>query len=365
MKYLFILGAGASVESGAPVMSNFLDTSESILASKRHSVNPEAFESVFALISSLHSAYAKSHVDLDNIENLMGLIEMGQVINRLSNYRDQDILKIRESMFDLIVDTLENSISFPTNKMSVRPTESYDKFGKLLNDMSGDPFSFNSAVITFNYDIALDIAISYGTNVNVEYFINNEDPSKYPLLKLHGSLNWGKCKNCSRIHPLQATKYLDFINSNLRRNRSEGPSKINLPISKYLPNIACCGEPLSEIPVIVPPTWNKTDYHGAISRVWENAASYLAKAENIFVIGYSLPESDAFFRYLFALGLIGPTRIKRFWVFDPNDTGEVELRYKAILGRGIANRFAYHELPFSKAIELIRDELKITVRRQQ
>ena len=54
--------------------------------------------------------------------------------------------------------------------------------------------------------------------------------------------------------------------------------------------------------MIVPPTWNKTEYHSNLSHVWHEAAVELGSARNIYVFGYSLPETDSFFRYLFALG---------------------------------------------------------------
>ena len=81
-----------------------------------------------------------------------------------------------------------------------------------------------------------------------------------------------------------------------------------------------CDVPRSRDPVIVPPTWNKTQYHHEIAAVWQNTARHLSEAENIFVVGYSLPERDQFFRYLFALGTVGDALVRRFWVFDPDQT---------------------------------------------
>jgi hypothetical protein len=38
--------------------------------------------------------------------------------------------------------------------------------------------------------------------------------------------------------------------------------------------------------------------------VWRTAAQHLSEAEHIFIIGYSLPETDQFFRYLYGLGTV-------------------------------------------------------------
>jgi len=91
-----------------------------------------------------------------------------------------------------------------------------------------------------------------------------------------------------------------------------------------------------------------------ISKVWKEAANELGDAENIFIIGYSLPETDAFFRYLYALGTVGEKPLKRFWVFDPDSTGVVEERFISLLGPGARDRFLFFEKRFSEAIPLIR-----------
>jgi hypothetical protein len=78
--------------------------------------------------------------------------------------------------------------------------------------------------------------------------------------------------------------------------------------------------------------------------VWQAAARELSTAENIVVCGYSLPDSDQFFRYLYALGTVGDLRLKRLWVFDP-DPG-VEDRFKKLLGQAATPRFKFHKEGF-------------------
>ena len=56
-------------------------------------------------------------------------------------------------------------------------------------------------------------------------------------------------------------------------------------------------------------------------------ATVLSEAENIFVCGYSLPATDAFFHLLFALGSVGNTRLRNFVVFDVADQGLTHLSW--------------------------------------
>jgi hypothetical protein len=113
------------------------------------------------------------------------------------------------------------------------------------------------------------------------------------------------------------------------------PGPFYWTVSKDLQNKGMTGEP-----VLVPPTWNKADSHRALEKVWSLAAHELSGAENIFVIGYSMPETDSFFRHLYALGTVGGIMLRRFWVFNPNHS--VERRFHDLLGPGAEDRFEFN-----------------------
>jgi len=104
--------------------------------------------------------------------------------------------------------------------------------------------------------------------------------------------------------------------------------------------------------LLVPPTISKGQHHKTFELVWEQAARALAEADSILVFGYSLPESDQFFRYLF-----GVTRIqawlKRFWVFDPDPSGNVEARFRTLLGADAGRKLKVFKEPFSSAIAIL------------
>ncbi|MCI0439983.1 MAG: hypothetical protein L0177_12760, partial [Chloroflexi bacterium] len=164
--------------------------------------------------------------------------------------------------------------------------------------------------------------------------------SNTSLLKLHGSLNWGMCPGCKTIVPWRLEEY--FSNHQWRYD-SEKNSPLRLVIGSHLTEGGHqhCDQSVNPEPVIVPPTWSKGEHHAALKNVWSRAAYELGEAENVFVSGYSLTETDSFFRYLFALGSVGMTRLKRFWVFDMDQSGVVEKRFRNLLGQGALERFWY------------------------
>jgi hypothetical protein len=84
--------------------------------------------------------------------------------------------------------------------------------------------------------------------------------------------------------------------------------------------------------------------------VWRSAAKELAEAEDILVIGFSLPSTDSFFNHLYALGTEGASIIRRFWVFNPDATGAVENRFRGMLGFGANSRFKCYPVTFDLAI---------------
>jgi hypothetical protein len=114
-------------------------------------------------------------------------------------------------------------------------------------------------------------------------------------------------------------------------------------------------KPIPE-PLIVPPTWSKEHYHEVLRSIWYNASKALSSAENIFIIGYSLPPSDQFFRSFFALSTISETIIERLWVFDPS---EISQRYQSLVGAAISSRdkYKYEGVVFTNAIASLATSL--------
>lgn len=100
------------------------------------------------------------------------------------------------------------------------------------------------------------------------------------LLKLHGSANWALCQNCGIINVLPF-----------------GPASV-----AHSHPTCVCGE-VMDGRLIVPPAWNKEEYLPLLKPVWQSAAKALGEAQRVWLLGYSMPESDKFFEYLLALSL--------------------------------------------------------------
>lgn len=341
-------------------MSDFLDIAADLLRSKRVEDQREDFERVFAVISDLQAAHSKAQLDLNNIEAIFTALELGRIIQSVPETPVEKIPEVIASLKEVIVRTLEETIKFPVKERYIEAPKAYEQFATLLRYLVSDADPKQSvSVITFNYDIAVDVAM-YRAELRPNYVIDGVHRGRYPidLLKLHGSLNWaaGAGEN-KTIYPLHMEQYLQKYSPKI------SGGEIRLPIGSkqleqyfqehHMPPVKVRREP-----VIVPPSWNKSDYHQALSNIWAAAAKHLSQAESIFIIGYSLPETDSFFRHLYALGSIGKQTIRRFIVFNPDTSGDVDARFKTLLGPGAMARYEYKEIMFDEAVTYIRKQFR-------
>ncbi len=342
-KIVFVLGAGASAHCGTPLMNNFLEVAEDLFRSGEVDEVKEDFENVFDAVGKLHAAQSKAIIDTYNIEDVYAAFEMGKLLGRLPGIEGADKLeRLTSSISKVIGYTLEKTTKVP-NDYRINPFEAYYDFTEIIRKLIKANRSLS--VITFNYDLGLEYSL-YRNKLLPDYCLGDLPlkGNSVTYLKLHGSINWGRCSNeeCGKIVP-----YREFRETESKAGLDYGI----LPIISRLKRLKCssCNKTLEENPFIVPPTWNKTAFHEQIEQVWRRAANELKDAENIFVLGYSFPSTDMFFRYLFALGIDMSTILRGFYVYDIDPA--VEGRFQSLLGSGVSQKFLYQGLEFEDAIK--------------
>lgn len=187
---VFILGAGASVDSGAPLMGTFLERADQLHRQNLPGLDHRAFEQVFQAISKLQAVHSKATLDLDNLATVFGALEMAKVIGLFPGMSGEEIDALYVSFKKLIAETLEESVQFEFSGNQIRPSNSYSEFAEVLSGLTRGHRPRNCSVITFNYDVALDYALTFH-GVPFDYCLDTPaDNQVVPYLKLHGSLNW-------------------------------------------------------------------------------------------------------------------------------------------------------------------------------
>jgi len=336
-------------------MANFLATARSLLDGGKIGDAASRFELVFEAIAELQKVHSKCVVDIRNVESVFAAFETAGILERLGDLPTERIKELPNAMKTLITKTVELTLRLRDTPHGVLPPQDYAELIKLIGLCADRPRPRSSpiplAIITFNYDMGLDYAL-YKSGVPLSYGLDNAPGT--PLLKLHGSLNWARCEVCGPTPWVLSDFFTDFD----WRPRSQSLGSATLTIGSRLGDFQHHGKPVAPEPVIVPPTWNKLQYHQALSPVWRRAAKELSEARNIFVIGYSLPPTDSFFRDFYGLGSVGSEILERFWVFNPLASSEgVDERFRQLLGPGVVTSYKYFQTDFATATPIIGDAL--------
>jgi len=320
-------------------MWNFLDLAEDIaLAGQLDTDTQAAFDRVFRGIAHLRVAQSKARLDLNNVEAVFAAFEMAGLLNMdIAELPPTD--QLVSDMRRLISTTLDVAVRFPIKRRvegsPVRPHTQYAQLADCMRNLYNAERD-SVAVISFNYDIALERALNWH-DVPYYYGVDGRSGHGIPYLKLHGSVNWAQCKQCREVSVI-GIEALFHANGRLLRHRIEqGDSYVTLPVTGHVTQMVHCNAAME--PGVVPPIWNKTQYHRELQAVWRRASVELQKAENIVVIGYSIPDTDQFFRYLYALASTSETRLKRFVVVNPDEAAE--RRFKNMLGQSAEDRFEF------------------------
>jgi len=103
---VFIIGAGASAEAGAPLMNDFLDRAENLRRSRDSRFSAEeqkSFDLVFKAINALRAAHSKAELDTENLESVFGAFEMARLSGRLGSLTREEVVELNPSMRRLIV----------------------------------------------------------------------------------------------------------------------------------------------------------------------------------------------------------------------------------------------------------------------
>ena len=315
-KNVFILGAGFSNPVGMPSIREFYNTIKKIYLDKRPSLSnflTECFQSVVDYRNSLEKVSSKTTIDLDNIETLFSYLDMDNplqievrrnliytIINTLNISTDLDNVNTTNSMKSVKTYLGKEDVRYREGNDTNYNLNIYEYFACAIAGIIGTrkyDYKKDDTIITFNYDILLDNIFSF-MRIPIDYCYGEENQNtglKY--LKLHGSANWLLCKKCKKI-----TFY------------DKGYPNMLIKGCKICHDNGVILEPL-----VVPPTWNKSEHRKEINRVWEVALKEMSLARKIFIIGYSMPPTDMYFEYLMSLGLKDNDIIEKIVIVDRDE----------------------------------------------
>lgn len=344
-KTVYVLGAGASHHTGAPLLKDFLVRARLLREGRGELKYKESFDKVFEWIDRLRGSSYYVEFDLDNLEHIFSIAEMSSQLGL------EEGKEISRHLTKVILETLDRC-QLKYQDKQLRPDDIYLGFTQVLTKQNQKRMEYtnqargtfeNDVIVTFNYDVMLDYAMRF-EGIVPEYCLASESNlNKFKILKLHGSTNWARCVDCKdssgndpqlvEASPVPKGYSLDPFTG----DGTEVEFKMTTHVLPKTPCKSCNKIEVLE-PIMIPPTWSKIVRDTPIANVWAQAVKEIKNAFQIVVIGYSVPPTDTFFQYLLTLGLASNPRLHRVVVVNKDDSDELKLRYEKIFARSLKDR---------------------------
>lgn len=347
-KTIYVLGAGASQHTGAPLLRDFLVTARLLLEGRSKLKHEESFRKIFEWIDKLRGSAYYVEFDLDNLKHVFSIVEM---LKQLGDMKGQELSR---ALTHLVMETLDRTCKLKWAGNVFEPDTTLSVFAKNLDGLNtkrgneiGDQHGAfeKDLIITFNYDVMLDYTLYY-LSMAPEYCLFNPPflGNRYRLLKLHGSINWGLCQDCKKTNSsvaLQEVRPTPVAPGKMVRPMTPSGTLFEMQMmTEVLPNTPCnsCGKSNVLEPFVIPPTWSKAVGNTPITGVWAQAVKEIETAFQIVVIGYSMPQTDTFFQYLLTLGLANNPKLHRVVIVDRDNSPELKERYAKVFARNLLDR---------------------------
>ena len=127
-KIVFVLGAGASVHCGTPLMDNFLEVAQDLFRLGEVEEVKEDFEKVFDAVGNLHAIQSKARINTYNIEDVYAAFEMGKLLSSLPGIEESSIEGLTSSIRKDIGYTLERTTKLPWGGGDISAPKYYYEF---------------------------------------------------------------------------------------------------------------------------------------------------------------------------------------------------------------------------------------------
>jgi hypothetical protein len=298
---VYLLGAGFSAPLGLPVMRDFLLKSKDMFAADP--TEYASFRDIFTLINRMGSIQSYYQADLFNIEEILSILEM-----------DQQLEGKRSKRFAKYIADVVRFYTPPD------PTADPPKFPGNWHER---PMSNNMQWISYFYFAAslLRIRIRQDlSNANRTFPINPDDsnPNVYSIVTLNYDLVFEKL-----------SQYLTrFFPNEGRVEFALGSEPINTKDHHLVPLAKLHGS--VDADNIIAPTWNK-GIGRKILEVWTAAHELFSSANEIRIVGYSLPVADAYIKYLLKSAVVTSPHLKQIDIICRDSDGSTRNRYREFI----------------------------------
>lgn len=348
---VILLGAGASLSAGIPLLGNFIDEMWRLAKLGHHDGAPlsdsdrQLLTDALKVREELDCYHGRVALNVWNIEDILSILSFNALAG--GSKERQNLGLVARAIAKTIELTCAVHHSGKLNEPATEhntATELYDAFWQSLiawvNDKDREP----PVIITFNYDLVLERSL-LRTVIGQHYWSRDRHlPRKGLILDYHTSvfdriklgykearflkMNGSHFERMEHVngwildelptdHPEGNLLPIDLIklhgSANFARKRSSDDSSKQMAGKRLVTAV--------DDPLILPPVFNKaTETVG--TDAWAFAVNALRQCKNLIICGYSLPQTDIYMQY-FLKAALGPNQdLNRVFVFDPVLFGE-------------------------------------------
>ena len=317
-KTVYILGAGFSMNAGAPSQGQLINEIYKLKTTYTKSSQAKVQKWVDKFDTFLKKTLLISENEINHytLEDIYTPIDKCITENiSFRQHTPRELIALRDIFNRLIVLAVRGAIE-NSNKNKDSINNFANHLIKLSRERINNEKTDNVSVITTNWDIMLDNIVhnimkkepkpkdlKFSGVVDYCCYISSLDknddsikPGLYAIgkgryntkiLKLHGSLNWMQCQRCQRLY----VKFYEKWNGGYIFDK------------KYCrhcdSNFGVKGEEANLLTTnLIMPTFLKNLNNIQNKLIWQNAGIELSEASKIVFLGYSLPQADFEFKQL-------------------------------------------------------------------
>lgn len=304
---LYFTGAGFSAPLGIPVMSNFVQRSKDLY--QNNQTKYDYFSKVFELINDLSKV--KLHIDLDlrNIEDIFSLLEMKNFIEQ--NSEPLNLYK------KYIEGTITALTPLPELRNDIKGLSNWHELWIDFNNNQDYSQANIASFIKYLYGIDLSKTFIKGKGELLSSSLRKNRMCQYSMITLNYDTFPEQC--------------IEFIDKNYP-NETEKYKLIESPHFQYTKLHGSIGGNISI------PSWNKVG-NNPESKSWKQAYDALKNANEIRILGYSLPDTDAYVKYLFGISLKDSFNLQKIDVITLDSDGKTKDRFDRLFESSKILRF--------------------------
>jgi hypothetical protein len=274
---VYILGAGFSRPLDLPLVSDFLFKAKDLYW--KDTTRYKHFVEVFQKIERL--AQIKTYYESDqlNIEELLSILTMSSAIQAKDD---------ADTFSKFITDVIE----------------AYTPFDKEVGTAEISPVNFQGGM--FSYPKYKPYLWFLSNILGLEFF-----PVHYSLSRTNYLAQCRVCEDTEYTYDVVSMNYDMILENALAHiNKFYVSNEQQLHLNRSWKSDLKLGGNLAKLhgsvddKLVIPPTWNKSVTPGKILEAWQIARYSLSEANHIRIIGYSLPRTDSYIKYLLKEAII-------------------------------------------------------------